>query len=46
MSDSDWVNNVYIKYADGGSWGKRVAEMKIVFISDEEEREQDVGSYY
>ena len=28
---------VYIKYSDEGSWGKRVAEMKVVFIPDESE---------
>ena len=28
---------VYVKYSDEGSWGKRVAEMKVVFLPDEDE---------
>ena len=32
----DGSYNVYVKYSNEGSWGKRVAEVKVVFIGDEE----------
>lgn len=28
---------VYVRYSDEGSWGKRIAEVKIVFIGDEDD---------
>lgn len=32
---------VYVRYSDEGQWGKRVAELKVVFIGEEEEEEED-----
>lgn len=31
----DGVYPVFVKYSDEGQWGKRVAELKVVFIDDE-----------
>ena len=36
----DGYYNVYVRYSDEGSWGTRVAEVKVVFIDDEEEDEE------
>ena len=37
----DGEYNVYIKKEKQGDWGERVSELKIVFIGDEEEEEED-----
>ena len=37
----DGEYKVYIKKEDQGAWGNRVAELKIVFIEDDPEEEED-----
>jgi hypothetical protein len=37
----DGTYPVYVKFSDEGSWGKRVAEMKIVFIGADDEELED-----
>ena len=32
----DGVYDVFVKYSNEGDWGRRIAEAKVVFISDEE----------
>jgi len=36
----DGSYNVYVTYSDDISWGKRISEMRIVFIGDEVEEEE------
>ena len=31
---------VYVRYSDEGSWGKRIAEVKVVFIDDGEDNDE------
>ena len=37
----DGEYNVYIKKENQGNWGERVSELKIVFIEDDPEEEED-----
>ena len=37
----DGTYPVYVRYSDEGSWGRRVAEVRIVFIGDDDEDESD-----
>lgn len=32
----DGVYDVFVRYSNEGSWGRRVAELKVVFIGDDE----------
>lgn len=41
----DGAYPVYVKYSDEGNWGKRVAELKIVFIDDEGNHPYDEDWY-
>ena len=41
----DGSYNVYVTYSNEGGWGKRVSEMRIVFIGDEVEDEDEECFY-
>ena len=36
----DGLYSVYVKYSDLGSWGKRVKEVKVVFLDDSDDEEE------
>lgn len=43
----DGSYNVYVTYSDEGAWGKRISEMRIVFIDDEyEDDDEDEECFY
>jgi hypothetical protein len=42
----DGSYNVYVTYSDEGSWGKRISEMRIVFIGDEVEEDDEEECFY
>ena len=41
----DGAYAVYVTYSDQGAWGKRISEMRIVFIGDDEDDDDEVCFY-